>query len=746
MKKKIRRTLLVRILAVILTAVVASGNVTPVYAAQKSSAVTKAGPLKELTGLRVTGLDEPVPGVPFDTGATVVSAEGVSWDIPVIWVDESGKSASVPAAGKKYYPSFVFYVPAGYKISGADAAGRFTVQLPSFVTILSGQSGLIFAADPSTGITYIFCPSGYTPGQPTVPAWNLSQDSHESDSKDSSDPKPDEPEDPISEKVRMYCADNAIDTLGNDFLEWFIDLVKNTLVPQAANLLREKFPESLGSAQSGYELSHNIGLYIYYHTGEIEGTPTYDGAAAFVQEFYARNGYAGIIGFNAPVFTEYNAAAEKWIVDDAHKAYLDNTIIHEMFHAFTKDYNHYGMTSFSPDIFPVWFCEGLATTVQYAFMLYSDEFFQLAEIDPDTDEFYYDIDSVLSGYKNPRYAADFDYARMDLRFSNEIGGNIGSAYVSGYLASVYLGYLDAFSRGDVPVDANGNVNMDVLRGGVDNILKRLHGSNESDAETLDAIINDISRVLDEPYKNTADFQDRFIKGTDGNGDGNGNDNASLAFVATYLDWLSRESIVFGDLANGSILFQDQDYYSPLDWNKKAVSDVYRIPDKGGMIELDVDIRRANLTGGTSTVGDGTQNYVSDDSEGSAAACRTPAAPLSESAAENFINPEPETKPVTDPESASEPVTIPESETISDPDPAISAPEAASQPMPESVPENASDPEDESEPENPSEPQPEPGSASEAAPEPETESIPEAASDPEPASESNVSSSAQSSSK
>ena len=123
MKKTIKRTLLVRILAVILAAVVVSGNVTPVYAAQKSSTATKVGPLKELTGLVITGLDEPVPGVPFDTGATVVSAEGVSWDIPVIWVDESGKSASVPAAGKRYYPSFVFYIPAGYKISGADANG-----------------------------------------------------------------------------------------------------------------------------------------------------------------------------------------------------------------------------------------------------------------------------------------------------------------------------------------------------------------------------------------------------------------------------------------------------------------------------------------------------------------------------------------------------------------------------------------------------------------------------------------------
>ncbi|MBO4336983.1 MAG: hypothetical protein J5842_02820 [Lachnospiraceae bacterium] len=280
MKKTIKRTLLVRILAIVLAAFVASGNVTPAYAAQNSSAVTKVGLLKELTGLVITGLDEPVPGAPFDTGATVVSAEGVSWDIPVIWVDESGKKASVPAAGKSYYPSFIFYVPAGYKISGTDATGRFTVQLPSFVTILSGQGGLVFAADPSTGITYIFCPSGYSTGQASVPEWSLSQNSPWSDSKDESKSDQDETEDPVSEKVRMYCTDSAIDTLGNDFLEWFIDIVKNTLVPQATNLLREKFPESFGSAQPGYELSHNIGLYIYYHTGELDGQALPDNAWA----------------------------------------------------------------------------------------------------------------------------------------------------------------------------------------------------------------------------------------------------------------------------------------------------------------------------------------------------------------------------------------------------------------------------------------------------------------------------------
>ncbi|MBO4336984.1 MAG: hypothetical protein J5842_02825, partial [Lachnospiraceae bacterium] len=256
---------------------------------------------------------------------------------------------------------------------------------------------------------------------------------------------------------------------------------------------------------------------------------------------------------------------------------------------------------------------------------------------------------------------------MDLQYSVE-EPTYDNTYISGYLASVYLGYLDAISRGEVPVDENGNVDIDVLRGGVDNILKRLHGSNEYNAESLDAIINDISGVLVERYRDTSDFQDRFIKGTDGNGDGNGNDKGSLAFVTTYLTWLGKESAAMGSLASGSILFQDQAYFSPLDWNRQAVSDVYRIPEKGGMIESDVDIRRANLTGGTSSIGNGTQDYVHDyDDIGYVAAFRALITPISETATEDSINPLPESNPVTDPETVSEPVTTPEPETIPDSD-------------------------------------------------------------------------------
>ena len=71
------------------------GVKTPVYAADSGYAAVKSDSVKMITDLRLTSLDEPVPGVPLDTKATIVSAEGVTWDIPVVWIDESGKTVTV---------------------------------------------------------------------------------------------------------------------------------------------------------------------------------------------------------------------------------------------------------------------------------------------------------------------------------------------------------------------------------------------------------------------------------------------------------------------------------------------------------------------------------------------------------------------------------------------------------------------------------------------------------------------------
>lgn len=73
---------------------------------------------KLLTGLVLKDLDEPVPGKPFDKAATITSAEGTVWDIPVFWIDVKGKAADVPEKGKSYMPLLVFFVPDGFASDG----------------------------------------------------------------------------------------------------------------------------------------------------------------------------------------------------------------------------------------------------------------------------------------------------------------------------------------------------------------------------------------------------------------------------------------------------------------------------------------------------------------------------------------------------------------------------------------------------------------------------------------------------
>ena len=91
----------------------------PAYAAE-----TVQSTQTELEGLEITDLAEPVAGQPLDNRATVKPAEGASWEISVVWMDDNGKAASVAEAGHKYLPTFVFYVPSGCKVKDSgDASG-----------------------------------------------------------------------------------------------------------------------------------------------------------------------------------------------------------------------------------------------------------------------------------------------------------------------------------------------------------------------------------------------------------------------------------------------------------------------------------------------------------------------------------------------------------------------------------------------------------------------------------------------
>ncbi len=633
-----------------------------VYADEKK---TQSSNDVELSELEITDVDEPVVGQPFDTTAVVSSAEGVEWEIPVIWVDEYGRKVTVPDRGKKYFPTFVFFVPDGFKVSGTDASGRFFVKYPDFVSALYGTDHVIFAADPGTGATYIFVAGDYN-WQQYLRGDYVWSEWHEPEGNEPPDPNYDSvydnisrdvymPEAEPSDVVNMYCSQSAIDTLGENFLNWFIGVVKNTLQPQAVGMLRTGFYNSLGQAVRGTDLSDKIGLYIYYQTGEIDGDRTPEGAMAYVTGTYRDNArgqreYAQILAFDTSCFTERDSNGN-WVVKGEKKSDLDNTIIHEMLHALMFDYTRYGMVN-QNDALPGWFTEGIAVSVENAYQFRKGVLSQMA-VDP-ADEIVYTNQSVKNGY-NVNHGNNND-DNLDLSHAGDATGNTGSAYGSGYLASVYLGYLNAVHKNVSVIDNGGNFIMEAIREGLDDILKRLHGNGNGPGESLDTIISDISGRA---YNSTNDFQNKFIKGADEDRNG-----GSLDIVTKYLNWLEGQSYtVNGETkdANGSILRQEQNYDSPLSWEGEYVQNIpYRIANTSGMVASSVDDTRANYTGGKSSVGDGSNDYYFTEENAARAAAKV--------APENETITAPENEPIADvvTEPATEPVTEQVTEAVTEP--------------------------------------------------------------------------------
>lgn len=672
-----------RLIYLALAVVITLSCMTPlnVYADDKK---TQSSHYMELSELEITDVDEPVVGQPFDTTAVVSSAEGVEWEIPVIWVDEYGRKVTVPERGKKYFPTFVFFVPEGFRVSGADASGRFSVKYPDFVLALYGTDHVIFAADPGTGATYIFVAGDYN-WQQYLRGDYVWSEWHEPEGNEPPDPNYDAiydnisrdiyvPEPEPSNVVNMYCSQSAIDTLGENFLNWFIGVVKNTLQPQAVGMLESGFYNSLGQAVRGTDLSDKIGLYIYYRTGEIDGDRTPEGAMAYVTGTYRDNArgqseYAQILAFDTSCFTERDSNGN-WVVKGEKKSDLDNTIIHEMLHAFMFDYTRYGMVN-QDDALPSWFTEGIAVSVENAYQFRKGVLSQMA-VDPE-GEIEYTNDSVKTGY-NVNHGNNND-DNLDLSHAGDASGNTGSAYGSGYLATVYLGYLDAVHRNVSVIDNDGNFIMESIREGLDDILKRLHGNGNGPGESLDTIISDISGST---YSSADDFQSKFIKG-----DGEESDGRSLDVVTQYLNWLEGQSYtVNGETkdANGSILRQEQNYDSPLSWEGEYVQTIpYRIANTSGMVASSVDDTRANYTGGKSNVGDGSNDYFFSEENAARAAAKV--------ASENETIAVPENEPTVDAvtEPATEPVTEQVTEAITETEPETE-PEAEPEPEPEPEPE------------------------------------------------------------
>jgi len=308
-----------------------------------AEATEVANARKALSGLVITNLDKPVAGVPFDSAARVETAEGVTWEIPVLWIDEFGNMVKVPEKGKTYYPVFLFYVPEGYTVR-QRADGTIPVTMPDFLGAMFGAGNVVFAADTSNGVTYIIfsqvsavlnissqgsgsqgtavdigrnneATAEVAPApvaEPAVaPAYNPEPIA----------PAP-APAPTVSAIVERYCSEGAIAFCGNDFLESTIDLIKNRLQPQATNLLMEKIAEAEEDEEFPLDSSSaQIDLYIYFAQNDYSGTD-YDKVLAI--------DLAGI------AIKDEN---DNPCIPDANKAELDGMIVEGMTDIIKGDYD-----------------------------------------------------------------------------------------------------------------------------------------------------------------------------------------------------------------------------------------------------------------------------------------------------------------------------------------------------------------------------------------------------------------------
>ena len=214
----------------------------------------------------------------------------------------------------------------------------------------------------------------------------------------------------------------------------------------------------------------------------------------------------------------------------------------------------------------------------------------------------YTDQSILDGFKESP-----DYFRLVQEGSY-------ADYVSGYLATAYLGYMEysymqsqgEMTAGEV-IDVNGNVDTDKIRFGLNNVIKKLHEN-----EPLDDIIREASGYSAQNpqigYSSTADFRDSFVW----NYTLEKSDAGSLQFCNAFLNYLdSRSSEEL--LAHGSLLFQEQQYISPLNWEIETEASKYDVADSGCFVRSSVDMETAINTAGVSEPG-GYQKTIDNASD------------------------------------------------------------------------------------------------------------------------------------
>ena len=629
---------------------------------------------RTVSGITIGDVDAPKEGVRLDEKAVVTTAEGETWEIPVIWIGEDLKPDTGLAGKGSYLPVLAYVVPDEYTVKSSDVSGRgYKITLSEDLLKLFGENKIISVYESKTGITFIlpaklkdlFAKKGTVKnptdegGNEIVPADQVApfeeeaeeepaqeqeeeaeqeEEEPEQEEEEEEEEKPqeeDDEEETYSRIVNVHCDANAKEALSASDLEFLADLVVNTLQPQAVNLLIEKFP-ALKTAAANKEIGNYLAVVVSYN--KDTSAYGYSSRGIVDDDTYLNYKFVYSLTVNSNQLTEHTEDGKTVIArDTGSKALTDlaNTIVHELFHCVSYDYNRPGLTGllydgntlqeYSSDVeFPVWFKEGTASTVENNWQFRQGSLkIMRTPFGADSPQDNYSKDLLVQRY----VGADVD-GEYTSNYIYDIGGNDSlNYYVGGYLACMYLYELAASGDSSIGTsisESGGNivVSSEKLRLGMNSIIERMHKG-----ETLDQVINSISAgIPGGAYKDTADFEARFIKGVkdeDGKYDLAG-DPASVDFVYEFMSYMNRidqakERGERNDYANGSVLFDfETDFRSPLSFEGTYSTSVLQPldDDKGNFQRYSrstVGDRQAYSTGGKSESGTpvSTANSVSN---------------------------------------------------------------------------------------------------------------------------------------
>ncbi len=302
-------------------------------------------------------------------------------------------------------------------------------------------------------------------------------------------------------------ADGSVNAF-NAAYQTIADELQTAVVPQVVTSIMDTY--TAFSYLTGSSIG--IGLELYSDAGSSTL------AAVSLGTAYTNDGNGNYEGAFLTYSLKVNVASVDLDTAEGRSA-LEQTIAHEMIHAFMDEALTAGMTGItgsgpsSSEKFPMWFVEGMAQTASGP-----GNWTRGGSIGLDENSSAAEITAALGG-------------------GNALATNSTAAqYGTGYLACMYLGHLAS----------GGNTNMDNptaaaagISAGVSSVLSKL-----VNGDSLDSVINDVTGGK---YADIAAFESGFA-----------NDSDAISFVQKLLKYTSNETNgnVGGGLVGGSLANTD----------------------------------------------------------------------------------------------------------------------------------------------------------------------------------------------